>query len=141
MRIPFSLPSYWSGETVGFFTGLVVRRYGIRILGSPFRGWTTVPYMGFNLRNGVSPGERRPKRLCPSLSVRFDACMSNYATAKLTIDDVEGLGFTPRSRRRSSKWTSRPPEDENFFGRMTSACLVAAIRKAEKVGVTIEETR
>src|SRR5215207_8451207 len=42
-------------RTVGYFTGLVVRRYGIRILGSPLPGWTTSS-MGFNLEAGVSRG-------------------------------------------------------------------------------------
>jgi len=38
-----------AGErVVGWFTGAVVRRYGVRILGSPLPGWTT-SYMGFNL--------------------------------------------------------------------------------------------
>src|SRR5947209_13678336 len=40
------------GEAIGFFTGLIVRRYGITILGSPFPGWTTTS-MGFNLVDGV----------------------------------------------------------------------------------------
>src|SRR6266576_5841238 len=38
--------------TVGYFTGLITRRYGIPILGSPMRGWSTW-YMGFNLLEGV----------------------------------------------------------------------------------------
>ena len=33
---------------VGYFVGAIVRRFGIRILGSPLKGWTT-PYMGFLL--------------------------------------------------------------------------------------------
>ncbi len=37
-------------ETVGFFTYLVVRRAGLRIAGSPFKGWTT-DYLGFNVRD------------------------------------------------------------------------------------------
>src|SRR5882757_2950274 len=41
------------GKTVGYFTGLVFSRFGIRILGSSFPGWTT-PYMGFNLIPGTS---------------------------------------------------------------------------------------
>src|ERR1700747_2686134 len=41
------------GETVGYFTGLVFARLGLRILGSSFPGWTT-PYMGFNLVPGAS---------------------------------------------------------------------------------------
>src|SRR5438105_14243754 len=35
-------------EVAGYFTGCVIERFGIRILGSSFRGWTT-PYIGFNL--------------------------------------------------------------------------------------------
>lgn len=39
-------------EPVGWFTGALVRRLGLRILGSPMRGWTTAA-MGFNLVPGV----------------------------------------------------------------------------------------
>ena len=42
-----------AGRVVGYFTGLTFTRFGVRILGSSFPGWTT-PYMGFNL-----PRERR----------------------------------------------------------------------------------
>src|SRR5262245_27828557 len=41
------------GRPAGYFTGLIVRRLGVRILGSSFPGWTT-PYIGFNLTPGVS---------------------------------------------------------------------------------------
>src|SRR5919108_4238997 len=40
-------------EPVGYFAGLVIRRFGVKILGSPFPGWGT-EYMGFQLRDGVS---------------------------------------------------------------------------------------
>jgi hypothetical protein len=43
-------------EVVGYFTGLIVKRFGFKILGSPFKGWTT-PYMGFNLRPDISRRE------------------------------------------------------------------------------------
>src|SRR5262249_9148461 len=37
------------GRTVaGYFSGMVVKKFGLRILGSSFPGWTT-PYIGFNL--------------------------------------------------------------------------------------------
>jgi len=36
------------GGTVGWFTGAIVRRGGLKFLGSPMRGWTT-SYMGFNV--------------------------------------------------------------------------------------------
>ena len=38
---------------IGYFSGLVVRKIGARILGSSFPGWTT-PYIGFNVRAGYS---------------------------------------------------------------------------------------
>lgn len=33
---------------VGYFTGMIVRKIGLRILGSPFPGWST-DYMGLSL--------------------------------------------------------------------------------------------
>lgn len=39
-------------DQVGWFTGAVVRRLGLRILGAPLRGWTTAA-MGFNLAGEV----------------------------------------------------------------------------------------
>jgi hypothetical protein len=40
------------GRTLGYFTGIRSRLYGVPILGSPFRGWLTAA-MGFNLMRGV----------------------------------------------------------------------------------------
>ncbi|HMJ00418.1 MAG TPA: GNAT family N-acetyltransferase [Gaiellaceae bacterium] len=123
-----------SGETVGFFTGLVVRRYGIRILGSPFRGWTTA-YMGFNLRDGVSR-RAAAEALVPFAFGSLRCMHLELRDRQLTIDEVEGLGFT-HSAKTIFEVDLRPPEDE-IFSRMSSACR-RCIRKAEKVGVTIEE--
>src|SRR5688572_12965871 len=39
-------------ETIGYFTGLIVRKLGLRILGSPFPGWSS-DYMGFVLSGGA----------------------------------------------------------------------------------------
>src|SRR2546430_234512 len=41
------------GRTVAFFTGLLARRFGVRILGSPFQGWAT-GYLGFNRLEAIS---------------------------------------------------------------------------------------
>jgi CelD/BcsL family acetyltransferase involved in cellulose biosynthesis len=40
---------------IGWFTGFLVQKGPLRILGSPFRGWTT-PYMGFNLLKDIDLG-------------------------------------------------------------------------------------
>lgn len=36
------------GEFIGFFSALVVRKFGLKIVGSPFAGWST-PYMGLDV--------------------------------------------------------------------------------------------
>jgi hypothetical protein len=43
-------------DIAGYFAGLTVKRFGIRILGSSFPGWTT-PYIGFNMVDGASRRE------------------------------------------------------------------------------------
>ena len=43
---------YRGDECVGSFSGAIIRRFGVRILGSPFPGWTTA-WMGFALDDGV----------------------------------------------------------------------------------------
>jgi CelD/BcsL family acetyltransferase involved in cellulose biosynthesis len=122
------------GERVGFFTGLVVRRYGIRILGSPLRGWTTA-YLGFNLQAGVS--RRAAAEGLRLFAFRDLDCLHvELRDRTLTLEEVEGLGFQT-SAKTIFELDLRRPEDEIFAG-MTSACR-RCIRKAEKVGVTIEE--
>lgn len=126
-------------QTLGYFTGLIVQRWGLRFLGSPLPGWTT-PYMGFNLAPGV------PRRLAaaalPALAFHQLGCVHVELRDRwLTDADASGLGY---GHRRDVGFDERTFEvdladDEDvIFGRMTSACR-RAIRKAEKSGVTIEE--
>jgi len=49
---PIFLKIFADGKHIGFFTGFLFSKFGIRIVGSPFRGWTTL-YMGFNLKNNI----------------------------------------------------------------------------------------
>lgn len=124
------------GETLGFFTGLVVRRYGIRILGSPLRGWTTA-YLGFNLREGVA--RRDAVEALPPFAFRTLGCMHlELRDRQLTVDDVAGLGFDWGPRWMTILEVSLREPEEEIFARVTSACR-RCIRKAEKVGVTVEE--
>lgn len=47
-------------RTIGFFAGAMFKKFGIKIIGSPFKGWNT-PYMGFALDEGVSRIEILPE--------------------------------------------------------------------------------
>lgn len=121
-------------DVVGFFTGLQVRRYGVPILGSPFRGWST-PYMGFNLADGVS----RRDAVDALGRFAFDElhCLHlELQDRELTVEDIEGLpvecvpGTILEVDLRAS--------EEEIFARMTSATR-RCVRKAERVGVRLEK--
>ena len=121
-------------RTVGHFTGLTTKRYGLRILGSPMAGWTT-SYLGFNLSPGVS---RRAalEALMPFAFGELGCAHLEIRDRGLAETDLEGLGL---------RWAAAPtavislvPPEDALFGAMASACR-RNIRKAEKSGVTIEE--
>ena len=122
-----------AGNTcVGHFTGAVIRRAGLRILGSPFPGWTT-DYMGFNLN--------------PSLDRRAAAALVRFAFGPLrcvhlelkdrflTDGALDGLGFASTPTRTFELDISR--DEEELFSGMSSACR-RAVRKAQKSMVRIE---
>lgn len=44
---------------VGYFTSMLVRKFGVLIAGSPFSGWSTV-YMGFDVLEGINRLELLP---------------------------------------------------------------------------------
>lgn len=124
------------GDVAGYFTGLTAERFGIRILGSSFPGWTT-PYIGFNLAEGAS----RKDALDAVERLAFGPlkCLHMEVSDRhFTIEDGEGLGFLHKFYD-SYETDLRRGEDE-IFGAMNSACR-RCIRKAEKSGVTVREAQ
>jgi CelD/BcsL family acetyltransferase involved in cellulose biosynthesis len=122
------------GRTVGHFTGLVTKRYGLRILGSPMVGWTT-SYVGFNLDPAV-PRRAALEALMPFAFGDLGCAHLEIRDRGLTETDLEGLGL---------RWAAAPtavidlrPDTDALFGAMASACR-RNIRKAGKSGVVIEE--
>lgn len=118
---------------VGRFSGLVVKKYGLRILGSPFPGWTT-SYMGFNLEPSVSRVDAL--RALEEFAFRDLKCIhvevmdrymraSDFDMAKYSY--LMSAGFEIDLTR----------DEETLFGAMDSACR-RCIRKATKVGLKIE---
>ena len=121
------------GATVGYFTGLVVRRLGLRILGSPLPGWTT-PSMGFTLTGDVDlRGAADALRRFAFSELR--CAHLEFSDRHLSPGDLDGSGFRSELGR-----TFRLPlgTDDGIFGTFSSACR-RAVRKSEKVGVTVEE--
>ena len=122
------------GQTVGYFTGIVVSKLGVPILGSPFVGWTT-PYMGMNLRPGIS----RTEALAALERFAFGElnCLHvELADRHLTIDEATQIGFDHTVI--DDYVTDLSKTEDELFASMSSSCR-RCVRKATKSGVTIEE--
>ena len=121
-------------EHVGWFTGLVVRRFGVRILGSPFAGWMTGP-MGFHLDPGVS------RREAAQALIRFAfkdlRCLHlEMIDRNAGEHDLEGLGARPAT------WYTLEidlTQDEDALLKGLSSSCRRALKKAEREGVRVEE--
>jgi CelD/BcsL family acetyltransferase involved in cellulose biosynthesis len=122
------------GEVVGAFTGLIVKRFGVRILGSPFQGWMTGP-MGFSLDADVS----RPEAMNALVRFAFRklGCLHVELMDRHTGFEELG-GLRARLVRFPTYELDLTQDEEAIFGGMTSACR-RAIRKSERVGVRVEE--
>lgn len=121
-------------EVVGYFTGLTFTRFGVKVLGSSFPGWTT-PYMGFNLVDGASRADAL-KALELAVWDSLKCLHMEVSDPYFTPDDGRNLGFACDSY--TSYRTDLTKPEEEIFNQMDSACR-RCVRKAEKSGVTIEE--
>jgi Acetyltransferase (GNAT) domain len=122
------------GHVVGYFSGLVFSKFGIRMLGSSFPGWTT-PYMGFNL----APGAARKHALAAIEELawgRLKCLHMEVSDPFFTFEDGKDLGFAGEAY--PSYRTDLTQSEEKLFDSMDSACR-RCIRKSEKSGVVIEE--
>lgn len=122
------------GELVGYFTGLIVCKYGFKILGSPFPGWTT-SYMGFNL----IPGRSRSEALAGLRAFAFKELGCVHAEVYdrwATTEDARASGLE-HGLGQSYELDLRPTEEALLAG-MQKGCR-GYIKQAEKLGVTIEE--
>jgi hypothetical protein len=118
----------------GYFSGLTFSKFGLRVLGSSFPGWTT-PYIGFNLRPGV-PRKGALEALETFAWDELRCLHMEISDPNFTFEDGEGLGF--KAEYYGSYRTDLAQTEEQIFNSMDSACR-RCVRKAEKSGVKIEE--
>jgi hypothetical protein len=118
----------------GYFSGLMVRKLGLPILGSSFPGWTT-PYIGFNLL----PAYSRSQMLEPLAAWAFRnlGCLHLEVSDRCFSSSDGELARLDQTAYESYKSDLTRSEDDLFKG-MDSACR-RCIRKAEKSGVVVEE--
>jgi hypothetical protein len=122
--------------TAGYFTGMVVRKFGLRIMGSPFPGWST-SYMGFNLQAGVSK--------CAALDALKRFAFRDLRCAHLELMDRK---FTSEEMDEYGlQWTALngfeidlTRDEDEIFGSFQPPCR-RAIRKSVRLGVRVEESQ
>jgi len=119
-----------AGQRVGFFTGAIVRKAGLRILGSPLRGWTT-SYMGFCVDEDVDVHDL----LLPLRSLVFShlGCVHVELLDREIKEEVAGW----QSRMLHGYEIDLTRSEDELFAAMSPACR-RCIRKAEKSGVRVE---
>lgn len=121
-------------ETLGYFTGLVVKKFGLKILGSPFPGWST-PYMGFNLK----PEVPRRAAIEALIEFAFDDLKCHHMELmdrRMVAEDCADLGLEC-SIFESFEVDVSLAEDQ-LWKNMRRECR-QCIRKAEKCEVRIEQ--
>jgi len=121
-------------DVVGYFTGLTFSKFGMKVLGSSFPGWTT-PYIGFNLNRGVSC--RAVLEALEKFAWDHLKCLHmEVSDPNFSFEDGEALGF--KAEYYGSYRTDLTKSEDELFDGMESACR-RCVRKAEKSGVKIEE--
>jgi CelD/BcsL family acetyltransferase involved in cellulose biosynthesis len=125
-----------NGSLLGYFTGLIVRRFGLRILGSPLKGWTTA-YMGFNL----PPGMPRKAVLSRLPEFAFDELRCHYLELmdRAVIDGNEGGSSYEVEYGRTYEIDLTATHDELLRG-MNDTCRRYA-RRPDRTGLIVEEAR
>lgn len=123
-----------NGNLLGYFTGLIVRKMGLKILGSPFRGWTTY-FMGFNLVPGAPYCDIL--KAFPSYVFKDLGChYLELVDPNIKKDDFAGLPY----KVEALPWYAidLTKSEDDLWSAMKSAGR-NCIRKSVKNGVVVEE--
>lgn len=122
------------GHLMGYFTGLIVNKYGIKVLGSPFRGWGSY-FMGFSMAPDAS--RRELLQALPAFAFKELGChYLEVVDPYLSADDCSGLTYKVENLDWFAIDLTR--SEEELFANMKHSGR-NCIRQSIKKGVTIEE--
>jgi hypothetical protein len=119
---------------LGYFTGLIVNRFGVKILASPMPGWTT-PYMGFNLKAGV-PRWEALSALRDFAFLELGCWHLEITDNAVTQEDAQRAGYL--TTIKNSYVTDLTPPEEVLFRNLDNK-VRGNLRKAQRSGVKIQE--
>ena len=122
-------------EIAGYFAGLMIRKAGLKILGSPFPGWMT-ERMGLHLMPGVSRRDAIDS-LCRHAFRQLKCSHFEFADAAVTPDDLAGLGFSHTIYK--SILVDLAAEENVIYSRLSRTSCRYRIRKANRLGAFVEE--
>ncbi|MDF1524272.1 MAG: GNAT family N-acetyltransferase [Trueperaceae bacterium] len=122
-------------RAIGRFTGLLVRRYGLRILGSPLPGSTT-SYMGFNLVEGASRASAL-RALRAFAFAELDCAHVEVTDRYATREDCIEAGYRLEPSAMSGYQVDMGGGPDVVFAAMKSSTR-RNVRKAEREGLTVE---
>lgn len=127
------------GIPVGWFTGAIVRRGGLRILGSPLPGWTT-SYMGFDL-DEVDGLDTATVRLLALVGLRRFAFGPLRCAHLEVLDRALPPSATMPPRMELSVFHSyeRPLDDDDTMLAAMSQNARRNLRRGTRRGLTVEE--
>jgi hypothetical protein len=124
------------GKVQGYFVGLITKRLGLKILGSPFRGWNTY-FMGFNLMPGVS--YREVLQAFPNFA--FDDLKCHFLMIiDINLEGHELKGLPYHVRKINNFVLDLTKSEQELFANMKGNSSRTSIRRTIKKGVVIEET-
>jgi Acetyltransferase (GNAT) domain len=119
---------------IAYFTGLIVKKMGMKILGAPFPGWTT-QYLGFNLVERADRSallEPLAKYTFAVLGCRHFELMDRFVTP----EQIASIGW--KHRLVENMEIDMSGSEDEIFANMKGSCRTS-IRKAEKSGVVLEQ--
>jgi len=121
-------------RAVGYFCGMLVRKFGVWILGSPMPGWTTA-YMGFNMLESVSRQEAT-QALRRFAFEELRCAHLEMMDRRLVLEDVNSMEC--RSRQFRGFEIDLTQDEDELMRNMSGPCRTN-IRKALRCGLQIRE--
>lgn len=118
---------------VGYFTGIIIKKFFLRICGSPVKGSTT-PYMGFDIIDGTNPVEILPE-IINILFKQYKCLYIELVDKDILFEDAKNLPYTVIPSSTLELNIERT--DEELFKVFKTDCR-NFIRQFERRGATIE---
>lgn len=122
------------GKFIGYFTGMIVKKFGIKILGSPFSGWSTC-YMGFDVVPGINKLDLIPT-VNNYLFQNKKVLLIEITDRDITVPDATAYGYDVAVSNTLELDINRT--DEELFKVFKSDCR-NFIRQFERRGAVCEK--